>query len=200
MSLDKLVHPLSDSEVSDSESPHVKLLRLETYGESDEGGRNQPPVPSDDEWKEVHGKRNRRPRQKTAAATSTPASTAASAAFHESRPTPPSHVTASSSAASTASTTSPGVTATTSAPGNSTSAQTILPDYPSHPGEPAQRRAATAPISPKIVVPPTPGLESVLDLAEALEELLGTRLRLKFLESCSFLACPPTEEIYQQML
>lgn len=81
--MDKRVHPPSVSDVSASESPHVQLLRLETDEESDEGGRTQLPSSSNDEWVEVRGNRNRRPRQKQSVATATSALTIEPAASHD---------------------------------------------------------------------------------------------------------------------
>lgn len=49
-------------------------------------------------------------------------------------------------------------------------------------------------------MPPTPGFDTALDLAEALERQHGMRLQMRFLESGSVLVTPPTEEALQTLL
>ncbi|XP_050709633.1 uncharacterized protein LOC126994355 [Eriocheir sinensis] len=64
---------------------------------------------------------------------------------------------------------------------------------------PAPSAALHAPL-PKVLIPATPGFESTLDLAEALEMQLQTRLSLKFLESGCVLVTPTDRHQHDALL
>ncbi|XP_050710324.1 nascent polypeptide-associated complex subunit alpha, muscle-specific form-like [Eriocheir sinensis] len=200
MSSDKRVRPASDSESSDSESPADKQLRLESGSESDEAALIPLPDSSDEDWVVVGRVRDRAHRSHPPPPPSPPRSrsplgTSATPTLPSgSRPTPfpRSTATAPTAATSTASTAAP-----TSA---SAAAHSNLLGAVSHPEQAAARHAAASPANPKVVVPPTPGFETALDLAEALEEELGLRLQMRFLENGSVLVTPPSDEAIRALM
>lgn len=211
MSSDKRVHPATSSGDSDSDSPVGKLLRLESGSESDDASRAPLHDTDDEDWQVVDGRRKRRtkltssrhdepPHQLTspAAAASASVSTAANTA-----PIPAKRHSLNLSASSPASTAAPngpprapprGLTESAAA---STSAGAHSDTPPDHA---ASRHSAPINAKPKVIVRPTPGFETALDIAEALEELLSSKFHMKFLESGSVVVTPPTEDVLQALL
>lgn len=91
-----------------------------------------------------------------------------------------------------------------------TAARPSVPRHPapSRPSTSAQQQpvprvqpqdASSHPV-PKVLIPPTEGFETALDLAEALEEELGKRLPMRFLETGCVLVSPDSEETLQTLL
>ncbi|XP_050691130.1 proteoglycan 4-like [Eriocheir sinensis] len=195
---DKRVRPAPDSEDSESDSPTGKLLRLESESEGDEASRAPLSLSSDDEWEVVEGRRKCRSRVTHAATASSAAPT--NAPLRGTHPPVTTAASTSASAAPSALTTAlpcgPRPLSSTNATG--TAQATALP--PSHPESAASRHTAPTPTSPKVLIPPTAGFDSALDLAEALEEQLGARLQLKFQESGCVIATPPSEEALRTLL
>ncbi|XP_050699353.1 uncharacterized protein LOC126986899 [Eriocheir sinensis] len=214
MATDKRLRPTSYSESSDTESPADKQLRLESG--SDEAALIPLPDSSDEDWVIVRKKRDRNhrsnpppppspPRSRSTLGTANSPTSATPTLTNGSRPTPFPRTTAAASPASTAATSpastaapSPASAATT--PPASAAAHTTLLGAVSHPEQAATRQAATAPARPKVVVPPTPGFDTALDLTDALEEQLGLRFQMRFLESGSVLVTPPSEEALRALL
>ncbi|XP_050706236.1 proline-rich protein 36-like [Eriocheir sinensis] len=176
MPSDKRDRPVSDPEVSDSGSPLDKQLRLESESECDKATLAPVPPSSDDEWVLVEGRRRRRSRltptataarpsasstataaTTTATAAATPASSDSSAAtlFHGGRQAPPNHAPTSAASAS------PGTASTSNAAPAASLPATPGTAPPSHP-----ESAGSGPSTPKVLVPPTAGFDTALDLAE----------------------------------
>ncbi|XP_050706238.1 uncharacterized protein LOC126991544 [Eriocheir sinensis] len=200
MSTDKRVRPASDSESSDSESPADKQLRLESGSESDEAALIPLPDSSDEDWVVVGRVRDRIHRSHPPPPPSPPRSrsplgTSATPTLPcGSHPTPLPRSTAAAPTAATS-------TASTAAPSSASAApHSTLLGAVSHPEQAAARYAAASPATPRVVVPPTPGFETALDLAEALEEELGLRFQMRFLENGSVLVTPPSEEALRALM
>lgn len=74
------------------------------------------------------------------------------------------------------------------------------PRHPAPPSPHPAHQAAAAPSLSKVVVPHSVGFDSALDLSEALERMLGVKIKIKFLGTGNVLTSHPTGEMYRKLL